>query len=452
MVSEKIAKGEPQIVSYAARGNWIRSALVAAGAIVFGLCVTRPLAAAQTWTADQAVALALQRNPDLMAARQELAAAQAAVVKAHYLNQFNPQIEGGASQAHFEFSPGGDETQPAAAVSMQVEVAGQRGKRIAAAAQNLAKAQADVADAERLTRARAEYAFYQALYLRRRLALTQRIENLNQRLRDASLERFRSGESPKLEANLAAVRYDQSRRMTLLAQRDYENGLRALQRVAGVEPRGVVELTGSLSGSAPQIDPGRALQIAMATRPDLRARNFEIKRVAADIALTHRLIIPNPIISGFYERTADAPGQFIRVLGGAVGITIPLFDRKQADLVALYGQQRRASYERAATQLSIEQQVRDALAGYEAAREVLHLFESDTVARLQESFGLIEGSYRSGKTGLIELIVAENDLVAADSSYLDSLWDFQVARIGMETAVGVDFKTLAGGQGATQSP
>jgi cobalt-zinc-cadmium efflux system outer membrane protein len=180
----------------------------------------------------------------------------------------------------------------------------------------------------------------------------------------------------------------------------------------------------------------------MEKRPDLQSRDYEIRRVAADIALTRRLIIPNPTVSGFAERTADSPGQFIRVLGGTVSVTIPLFDRKQSELTALQGQQRRASYERTATQLSVEQQVRDALAAYNAAREVVQLFESDAVGRVQESFGLIEGSYRSGKTGLIELIVAENDLVAANSSYLDSLWDYWVARIAVETTVGVDFQTV----------
>jgi cobalt-zinc-cadmium efflux system outer membrane protein len=273
----------------------------------------------------------------------------------------------------------------------------------------------------------------------------QRIETLNQRLRDASMVRFHSGESPKLEANLGSVRYDQSRRATLLARRDYENGLRALQRAMGVEPKGTIDLSGSLTYQPVEFDLERALRIAMADRPDLRSRDYEIKRVAADLALTKRLIIPNPVISGFVQRSADSPGQFIRVLGGTVGITIPLFDRKQAELTALNGEQRRASYQRLATRLDIEQQVRDALAAYDAAREAVALFESDAVKRVQESYGLIEGSYRSGKTGLLELIVAENDLVATDSSYLDALWDFQVARMGVETAVGTDLRSIAAG-------
>jgi cobalt-zinc-cadmium efflux system outer membrane protein len=416
--------------------------ILSIAAVILIAPMVAPARAAEPLSVQQAVAIALQRNPDLLAARQELESARALVIKAHYLNQFNPQIEAGASQAHFQFGPGGDEAQPAGSISLEVEAAGQRGKRIAAADQNMAMARADVTDAQRLTKARAEYAFYQALYLRRRLELMQRIETLNLRLRDASMERFRSGETPKLEANLAAVRYDQSRRTTLLARRDYENGLRALQRVLGLPPTGEIEITGSLQEEAPEIDPERAFELAMAHRPDLRARDYEIGRIAADIALTRRLIIPNPVISGFAERTADAPGQFIRVLGGAVSLSIPLFDHKQAELTALHGQQQRASYQRAATQLTVEEQVRDALTAYAAAREVVQLFESDAVARIQESFGLIEGSYRSGKTGLIELIVAENDLVATDSSYLDSLWDYQVARIGLEAAVGVDFADL----------
>jgi outer membrane protein TolC len=307
----------------------------------------------------------------------------------------------------------------------------------------LSKAKADVADAARLTKARAEYAFYQALYLRQRFELTERVEDLNRRLRDASMVRFRSGESPKLEANLGAVRYDQSRKATLLARRDYENGLRALQRVLGIQPTGRIEISGSLSDQAVELDPQKALRIAMANRPDLQARDYEIRRVAANIALTKRLIIPNPIITGFAERTADAPGHFIRAIGGTVAISIPLFDHRQAELTALHGEERRAAYERAATQLDVEQQVRDALAAYDAARETLELFETDAVGRIRDSFGLIEGSYRSGKTDLLQLIVAENDLVAADSSYFDSLWDYWVARISIEAAVGADFQRLA---------
>ena len=81
-------------------------------------------------------------------------------------------------------------------------------------------------------------------------------------------------------------------------------------------------------------------------------------------------------------------------------------------------------------------EVRDAVRSYEAAREARETFEADAVGRIDESFRFVETSYREGKIDVLQLIVAENDLVAAELSYLDSLLDLAVARVGLERAVG----------------
>ena len=176
--------------------SWLAAGLLAAAAALVIQTVDPAIAAAEPLTVKRVIAIALENNPELLAARQEIENSRAREVKAHYLNQFNPQVEGGASNAHFEYAPYGNEPQPTGSVSLEVEVAGQRAKRIEQADKGLAKAKADFADAERLTQARAEYAFYQALYFRQRLDLAERVEDLNRRLRDASVVRFHSGESP----------------------------------------------------------------------------------------------------------------------------------------------------------------------------------------------------------------------------------------------------------------
>lgn len=407
------------------------------------ILVALPLSAAESVTVDQAVAIALQKNPDLLATRQQLVSAQARLMKAEYWNQFNPQVEGGATQAQFGFAPGGTAAQPSGSVSLEVEVAGQRGKRIAEAQQNLTEAKAQVNDAERLTTGRAKSFFYQGLYFRQRFELAEQFEDLNRRVRDAAVIRFHSGETAKLDADLAAVRYDQSRKVTLLARRDYENGLRALQRAIGMTPTGALELVGSFGARTVEINPSDALQIARANRPDLRAREYEIKRVDAEIALTKRLIFPNPVITGLFGQSVDTPGQRVRAFGGSLGFSIPVFDHKQAELAALGGERLRSSYDRAATQLTVEEEVRDAVAAYDAARETLDFFESDAIGKVKDGFALIQTSYRSGKIDLLQLIVVENDLVTANSSYLDSQWDYWVARIAVETATGADLEKLA---------
>ena len=111
--------------------------------------LTPGAAGADALTLDRVLELARQNNPELLAARQEAEIARGRLTKARYWNQFNPQIEGGAAQRHFD--AGGTDVQPSGGLSLELEVAGQRGKRIEEADRNLARVDAEIANTERLT-------------------------------------------------------------------------------------------------------------------------------------------------------------------------------------------------------------------------------------------------------------------------------------------------------------
>jgi outer membrane protein TolC len=141
--------------------------------------------------------------------------------------------------------------------------------------------------------------------------------------------------------------------------------VRDLKRLTGTEADESIELGGTLSARPIYMDPTVLVRIALASRPDLHASSAEIKRVEADIALTKRLIIPNPVISDTYSRDPSGRGTTLKS-GGSVGISIPLFDHKQAELSAPAGERLRASYDRPAVLLNIGTEVRDAAQSYEA--------------------------------------------------------------------------------------
>jgi cobalt-zinc-cadmium efflux system outer membrane protein len=422
-----------QLVRRPLRGPAAVKACVWLTALV--LCLAVPaLASAEALTLQQALELARRDNPELLAARQEAEVARGRLVKARYWNQFNPEVEGGAAQRRFD--SGGTAAQPTGGVSLEIEVAGQRGKRIEEAERNLARVEAEIANAERLVLAQVKESFFRALYLDRRLQLFRQVEDLNRRLRDASAERFRSGEVPKLEANLAVVRYSQSRKDTLGAERDDRNALRELERLLGREPMGTIEIAGDLAVSPVKMSVDALLDAALRHRPDLRAREAEIQRVEAETALTKRLIVPNPTVRGRYDVESEFPGSRDQIIGGAVSIPLPVFERRQAELTALAGQRAQATYNRSGTALTVQAEVRDAYRSYEAAAEAVHVFEADAVSRITENFRFVEIAYREGKIDLLQLVVVQNDLVSAQFSYLDSLWDYWLARTALERAVG----------------
>ena len=391
-------------------------------------------ASAEPLTLERTLDIARQSNPELLSTRQEAEIARGRLVKARYWNPFNPAIEGGAAQRRFD--GGGTDVQKTGGVSLEIEVAGQRGKRIEEAERNLARVEAEIANVERLILAQVKEAFYRALYLERRLQLFRQVEDLNRRLRDASAERFRSGEVPKLEANLAVVRYSQSRKDTLAADRARRNALREIERLLGRDPLGTVELAGDLSLHPVTTTVERLLETALRVRQDLHARDAEIQRVDAETTLTKRLIVPNPTLRGGYDEETESLGSRDRIIGGQINIPLPVFDRRQAELTALAGQRAQAGYNRTAAALTVQAEVRDAYRSYEAAAEAVQVFEADALSRIAENFRFVETAYREGKIDLLQLVVVQNDLVSAQFSYLDSLWDYWLARTALERAIG----------------
>jgi cobalt-zinc-cadmium efflux system outer membrane protein len=385
-------------------------------------------------TLSESLALARDHNPDLLAARQELDIARGRLVRAHYPNQFNPEIGGGAARRRLADGGPQSSTDFDLTLSQELEVAGQRGKRIEEAEKNLTRVTQQVRDRERLTLAQVKDVFYRGLYLKRRLELFQAVETLNRRLRDIAASRFQAGDVAKMEVNVAEVRLGQARKDTIVAVRDYRNALQELERLLGLEPVGQLTPSGQLTIDPQPFQQDQLLQLAMEHRPDLQAAITEQQRVAAETALTRRLIMPNPTLQAFYRQEEGGD----TIAGGALSFPLPLFDRKQAELTQLAGRAGQAGYERHSTELRIQQEVREAFRSYEAAREEVAVFETAVLDRAAENFQLIETSYREGKINLLQLVVVQNDLVNAQFSYVDSLENYWLARTALERAVGQD--------------
>ena len=182
--------------------------------LVLALLVT-VASAAENLSHSEALALARENNPDLLAAPQELGVARGRLAKSRYWNQFNPEVGGAGKPPRVR--RGGAASEFAVSGSQEIEVAGQRGRRIDEAERNAERVAALVRDRERLLTGDVTRAFFSTLAARRRLALQRTIEALNQRTLDATSARVKAGESPLMEANLAEIRYGQSGRESIAA-------------------------------------------------------------------------------------------------------------------------------------------------------------------------------------------------------------------------------------------
>ena len=377
-----------------------------------------------------ALANARASNPELRAAGQEVEIARGRLLKARYLSQFNPVLSGEfAHRERNEPSDGGSVEDSAVTLSQEIEVAGQRARRIREAEKTLARSEAEVRDRERLLDAAVKSEFFRALTEARRVGLQRAVEELNRRVRDAALARMRAGEAPAIEANLGEIRYGQARKETLIAETERTAALIGLRRLLDLPPDAAIEPGGELRFIATEISQAAALQKALAARPDLVAAVREVERVEAERSLTRRLAFPNPTVEAFLREEDRGPD---RIAGLGLTIPLPVFDRKQGELVELAARGHQAHSQVEAVRRKIEQEVSDALQRYDAARRTLAVFERDVLSRVEESFRLVETAYRAGKIDLFQLVVVQNDLVAAQLSYLDSLSRLREAAVSLE--------------------
>ncbi|GJL61772.1 MAG: RND transporter [Nitrospirales bacterium] len=393
-----------------------------------------PVKAVESLTVELAIKAALEGNPDLLAARQELEVARGGEVNARLFNRFNPTVNG---QVWNRNNPGsGNVTDSQITLSQEVEIAGQRGLRREATTRNVARVDAEVKNRERLITGQVMRAFYQALTLQKRLGLRKKIETLNLRIRDASKARFKAGVAPIMESNLAEIRYGQSRKETFVAEASFKNALLDLRRLLGWEPERSIELSGHLR-NAPKVVPlPDLLQRAQTQRPDLIAAKREVARVKATMDLTRRLIVPNPTFQGFYQTETEGPEGASKMVGGGISIPLPLFDRKQGKLVTQGGDLNRGRHQVVAVTRNIEREVETAFQAYQAARQSVEVFEAEVLERIDDNFRFIEIAYQEGKIGLLQLIVVQDDLITAQLSYVDSLGQFRAAQTNLAQAVG----------------
>ena len=386
--------------------------------------------AAEEVSVEQAVAIAIENNPDLAVTANELTIARAELQRANYISQFNPSVE---SAGDYRLRSGrSNSTDWRFGLSQEIEIFGQRRLRRGAAALGYEQTQAEVRNQVRLLTGAVTMTFYEALRARYRTNLFTELTNLNQRLADAARARFEAGEIGQIDFNLARIRYGESRRALIENKEEYRlqcSSLgRLLGRAAGPEP----EPAGELRIEPLRKDVENLLNLARANRPDLKAGLAQISRLRTETELNKRLMLPNPTIGTFFGHEQNTE----RFGGISLGLSVPIFNRRQAEATALSGRLAQAQQKLRAAELNVEREVRDAYGKYSSALKQLKASQEDVVGPARESFGLLETAFNAGKLDLLSLSVAERHTFEAQMGYVDAWFNYAMAKASLGMAIG----------------
>ena len=396
------------------------------------------LSAGAAWglTIDDAVRTAVMQNPELTALRLEEEVAGGQVRKAELPFVANPVIESYTSRKQKLPEEGsGSVTNYGVRLLQEFEVAGQRGIRIEVAQKNLARIGLEIRDRERMLRYDVKNAFAGALALKEKAALMEEVVRLKEELLDLTRTKYQAGEVSALEVNLAEVEASKARSDLIAVERSYGESRLALLGIMGAGVGTLPPIEGQLAPGVTAIPDKESLKQVLEERPDIRAAIVEVERTGRAEALARRETVPNPSLGGFYNRDEQR-----NEVGVILSVSIPLFDRKQAQRTEARARMEQARIRRAGLGLSVEREFEQEYANLSSSFRQLSVYKTEILAKSLENLDLLNLAFREGKISFFDVRLAQRDAIDLRLAYIDTLLRTRQAVHGMERTIGGNLK------------
>ncbi len=392
---------------------------------------------AQPLTADSAVQIALLMNPALRAKLEELSIAQADLVQAGLLK--NPVFSVGRTAWEMEH------ISPNLFVTVEQDFLDiltlPLRKRVARS--QLEATKLEVGDEVLELAAHVRAAYYTAQAAKQVAAMRQLVEEAATTTAELAQQQYAAGNMNDLNLQ---TQLGQSAQATLERKRaDGEAAVarEELNKAMGLWGKRTAWTLPTRLPELPKEEPplDRLELVAMQKRLDIAAgnRNVEAMKHALSLAKTTR-----------WTGTVNVAVETGRLrhnrrfsFGPSVGIEIPLFDQRQAQIAKLEAHTRQAENELNALAIDVRADVRSAHARVVTARNVVLDYTKVVVPTRERIVKYSQEQYDAMLLGVYQLIQAKQNEYDGYRETIEALRDYWIARSDLERAVGTRVGTAA---------
>ena len=180
---------------------------------------------------------------------------------------------------------------------------------------------------------------------------------------------------------------------------------------------------------------GTLLAEALAHRPDYRALELGHERWETERRAATRLRLPSASLSGGLKRT-DSPTAISSGYALTASVSVPIFNRGQAQVARAQAAQARVNSERLQLGGRIERDVRTAHAEASRYAALMDRYQNESVEPAGELVSIAAAAYEEGEYGILELLDAHRVKLSADQRLLDLSGVARRAGIELDHAIG----------------
>jgi cobalt-zinc-cadmium efflux system outer membrane protein len=396
---------------------------------------------------EEAFKLADEHNPQVLAARNNLLQAQANIRIAREVP--NPQL-----QAAYGFGPTTTKLQNTQQVLVvqTLELGNKRHARTVLAKSQYDLALAQLNDLRQTIRSQVRQTYAELIAAEETAANLKEQEKLLKELIDITQKRYDAGAAPQSEVVQATlshnqiipvqaqvdgrIRQDRIALYTLLGQSvptNFELSDNNLPVSKGTLTIQIRKTRIAPELSLPSID--TLEQEAFAHRFDLQAATQQVDVAKKQVAVTRSLRIPNLDVGAGYV-FLNTHGEDIQGAVTSLSMTLPVYHNQQAELLRDQSILHQNETQVIALKQQIQSEVETAYAALQTAIVNVHLYEDQLLPQAEDLGQLARLSYQVGKTGMANVILAQQSMRQVRSGYLEAMIAYQKAWADLEKAIG----------------
>jgi cobalt-zinc-cadmium efflux system outer membrane protein len=383
--------------------------------------VTEP---AQALTIEAAIRLALERNPNLAAARREIEAADA-------------QILQGSLRPNPEFVYLAEDTRSVSRTStaqldVPIEMGGKRGARVDAATRNKNAALSELTARQLQIRASTMGAFFEVVAAQEQTVLARDTLVLAMRASDIAGKRVTAGKISPVEEVKARVAEAGVRLSLTQAESELRNARRRLSSLWGNPSPRFTEVVGELD-RMPDLPTRAAVQARLAISPVLERAQQEVERRKSLVTVEQTKTVPDITFTLGMKRREDVTRDQLMV---GVSIPLPVFNRNQGNLLEALKREDKARDELAATKLTLYGDALQILERISARREETELLQKSLLPGAKWAYEAATIGFENGKFSFLEVLDAQRTYFSAKSQYLTAFSALYTAITDLESLLG----------------
>lgn len=399
---------------------------------------------------DEAVAIALQRNRDVIAARLDYKESEFDKVQAElYPNPvFSYQIgnlvigRGNVynSQSGAPMHPGMfSQTQHTVGISEVIDIWAKRSMRIQAAEQGLHYKRLLLEDALREITYAVRSAFAAVVRKGSELQFSKEVLDRYSETVRLSRSRFKAGEIS--EAELRKIELEGLKYQNAVIDNELEldlakQGLAALLGMGAIDELPDIFLPDDLEPLHRSM--ADLTREALENRPDIRAIVEARRYATASLDSARREAYPDLTLGLSYmhsefQVSGDNPNSW----GIGASIPLPFFDRNQANVGRAEVGIKRADNDNVRLSLQIRHEVAEAVRRFQRAETLLSLYkEGGMLERAETALHVAEKSYKAGAISLLEFLESQRTYLETHDQFLNAQYDHQQSAVDLIHSIG----------------